>query len=317
MLSSGYVDYTIAQGTSTPGSPRESEDSSPPLTPISSMGSTTSISTMSNNTQITLNDIDLNVSLNTDLTFGGVTNPINVSLDITKLKFDKLPDASRQSSSDSVSSVSSGSFYSFESENSLSSSSCHLNFKSVSRDRKVESIFKEGFDPSILLSRSSIKQDIERTKDRLMAKMTQKQTDTENANLQLSEQQANDILDRLLSNNITNSNLSGFLVADAVGRMMDILVKLSIAIYPLDPDKKSGGYRRRNGPILATIGRKIVNNGIYRAIKPKLMASVYGKSKRRQRKRYTKKRGLKKGRKQMTKKIYRKRRSTHKKYKRR
>jgi len=123
-------------------------------------------------------------------------------------------------------------------------------------------------------------------------------------------------LDKMLET--PKTNLSGFLLADAIGILMQKLTDFSILLIPLENKKIEGGYRRRRGPILATIGRKIVNNGIYRAIKPKLIASVYGKSKRRQRKRCTKKRYVKKGRRRITKKIYRKnRRSTHKKYKRR
>lgn len=129
-------------------------------------------------------------------------------------------------------------------------------------------------------------------------------------------QEANiQILQRLESREQNTLHLSGFLVVDAVGSIINRLSDFSLWVYP--PENQAGGYRRRSGPILATIGRKIVNNGIYRAIKPKLIASVYGKSKGRQRKRYTKKHGMKKARKQTTKKIRRKRRSTHKKYKRR
>jgi hypothetical protein len=308
MLSSGYVDYSIAQGSSPSGSRTPSTQS----TQSTESSVDTFMSTMSNETLISINGTGFDVSLNTDLVLEDFelsqdTRPINVSLDITRLT-GGTPSLSRSNSVTSVNSV--GSFISSKSK--FSSSVCHLNLKSVRRDRIVDTIFEPDFNPSILLSSSSIQEDIAATTLRLKERMTQMQTDAVDE-LQKTLQET---LNSLSSNGIRSSNLSGFLVADAVGSIMEVLFKASLNVFPLEETNK-GGYRRRNGPILATIGRKIVNNGIYRAIKPKLIASIYGKSKRRQRKRYTKKRGIKKGRKQMTKKIHRKRRSTHKKYKRR
>ena len=318
MLSGSYVDYIIASKSSpvlgSPTSDRTFSDQSD----LSSSSDYSFMSTISNQSPVSINGTDLDVSLNTDLLesdfeLSGDRRSINVSLDLLRLT-GGTPNLSRSSSVTSVGS-------SISSTGSFSSSDCHLNLKSISRQRRVRSIFKPEVDPSILLSSSSIQEDIARTKVRLEEKMRESldiSEKTETEKLEKTVGKAITFLDSLSTDNIRSSNLSGYLVADAVGKIMDGLVNLSIWLVPLDTEKNSkGGYRRRNGPILATIGRKIVNNGIYRAIKPKLIASVYGKSKRRQRKRYTKKRGLKRGRKQTTKKIHRKRRSTHKKYKRR
>lgn len=159
-------------------------------------------------------------------------------------------------------------------------------------------------DPSVLFKQQQHAKIIEQIEEIIRKKITE--------NEQLPSQETDSTSSSMSASNIRPSNLSGFIVADAVGSIMTGLFNLSDKVFA-----PNGGYRRRSGPILATIGRKIINNGIYRAIKPKLIASVYGKSKGRQRKRYTKKHGIKKVRKQTTKKIRRKRRSTHKKYKRR
>lgn len=278
MLSSGYVDYMIKQGESVPGSPT--------LTPTSSADST--MSTMSTTSQITISGTDIKVSLNTDLDFeNDDAKPINLSLDIIKLTLDEPPSLSRESS------VSSVSFYSFGSENSITREGCHLNLEFKEEDEPtVKSIFNPDLDPKILLK--TMHTDIAARAESLKTKMMIEDI----KEIQQLQKANSDILDSLIKQSQT-PHLSGFIIADAVGHIMDALLNLSLAISQVNKG-----------------GRKIKNNAIYRAIKSKLMPSVYGKSKRRQRKRYTKKRGFKKGHKQMTKKIYRKRRSTHKKYKR-
>jgi len=346
MLSSRYVDKTISLGVISPPLSREnSTDSSqvtlefgneqPPLASASSTGSTGSnMSTISNRTQnslgsvaysyTTTNDDNVDISVS-ETKIDENTIGINLEIDIQRpniVYIPEQPDPQRTESNGSTSSTGSTlSTLSKFSSNTGLSPIIRIGRNQLCLRSQVPSLLNPLIDPSALFikKKTSIFQDIKEK-----ARKIKIEEENRIAEMKRSEEEQTKLLAEMNArfetllpsdSNTEQSNLSGFIVADAVGSIMDGLVKLSLWAYP--PENHAGGYRRRNGPILATIGRKIVNNGIYRAIKPKLIASVYGKSKGRQRKRYTKKHGLKKARKQTTKKIRRKRRSTHKKYKRR
>ena len=315
MLSSSYVDQTIVRGE-IPGSPT--------LSPTPSSGSDISdISSISTGSRITLSSGSSGYSYKT--TDGGqvmisvesseVRGIIDISLDIEV----SIPSLSRTSSAVSTQSDESGidtlsNFLSSKLRTTDKSDHTIRISKNKSCPRSVPSVLVK--DPSALFmkKKTTIFQDLVRKTNEM--KEIKKATETDREQNTETIDRLDRLLTRLSTEGPRSTNLSGYLVADAVGSIMNGVVNFSLWLVPPETDEQAGGYRRRNGPILATIGRKIVNNGIYRAIKPKLIASVYGKSKGRQRKRYTKKRGIKKGRKQTTKKIHRKRRSTHKKYKR-